>query len=92
MSNQDVPTAPVRDAVDALLQLNQHGRDLCPSDTDPQVWAGSVLYDLARMAELLDGAVEKVSGKRNDTVAQNAQALATVIAAHRNIEVGAAAE
>ena len=37
-----------------------------------------MLYDLARMAELLDGAVEKVSGKRNDTVAQNAQALATV--------------
>ena len=75
-------------AVDALLQLDHHGRDLCPENTDPDAWASGVLYDLARIAELLDGAVEKVSGRRNDPVAQQAGALATVIAAHRNIAVG----
>jgi hypothetical protein len=90
MSNDEATLSPVRGAVDALLQLNQHGRDLCPAGADPQEWAGGVLYDLARVAELLDGAVEQVSGKRNDTVAQNSQALASVIAAHRNLEVGTA--
>ncbi|MCD2192704.1 hypothetical protein LQ327_04785 [Actinomycetospora endophytica] len=92
MSSDETSPSPVHGAVDALLQLNQHGQDLCPADADPQDWAAGVLYDLARVAELLDGAVERVSGKRNDTVAQNSQALASVIAAHRNIEVGAAAE
>lgn len=85
-------TSPVHDAVDALLQLNEHGRGLCPPGTDPHAWSASVLYDLARIAELFDGAVQNVSGKRNDTVAQNAQALATTIAAHRNIELGVTSE
>lgn len=79
-------------AIDGLLQLNQHGRKLCPAGADPQAWASGVLNDLARVAELLDGAVEKVARKRNDAVAQNAQALATVIRAHRNVELGAGVE
>ncbi|MEJ2867285.1 hypothetical protein WCD74_05875 [Actinomycetospora sp. OC33-EN08] len=82
-------TNPAQGAVDALEQLTRHGRDLCPTDQDPQDWAGSVLEDLARVAELLDGAVEQVSGKRNDTVSEGSRALGTVIAAHRNLEVGA---
>ena len=65
-------------------------RDLCPPDVDPDQWASAVLYDLARVAELLDGAVTHVSGQRNDTVAQNSQALASVIAAHRNLQIGGA--
>jgi hypothetical protein len=92
MSPDDAAPSPARGAVDALLELDRSGRDLCPVDTDPRVWASGVLYDLARVAELLDGAVEKVSGKRNDTVGQNARALASVIAAHRNLEVGLTTE
>ncbi|NMO91822.1 hypothetical protein [Actinomycetospora sp. TBRC 11914] len=88
MSIEDASTTPTSRAVEALLQLNQHGTDLCPPGSDPRAWAGTVLYDLARIAELLGGAVEEISGKRNDTVTADAQALATVIAAHRNIEVG----
>lgn len=91
MSNEQGSSA-ARNAVEALLHLNQYGRDLCPPDSDPQAWASSVLYDLARVAELLDGAVEQVSGKRNDTISEDAHALATVIAAHRNLEVGATPE
>lgn len=91
MSSDD-GTNPARGAVDALLQVSQHGRDLCPPGRDPQAWAGAVLYDLARVAELLDSAVEHVSGKRNDTVSENSHALATVISAHRNIEVGRTSE
>jgi hypothetical protein len=89
MSIEDASPTPLRSAVDALLQLDQHGRGLCPPGADPTAWAAGVLYDLARIAELLDGAVAEVSGKRNDTVASHAQALASVIAAHRNLEVGA---
>jgi hypothetical protein len=36
--------------------------------------------------------VEQVSGKRNDTVSENSHALATVIATHRNLEVGPSPE
>ncbi|GAA4820398.1 hypothetical protein GCM10023201_02270 [Actinomycetospora corticicola] len=81
-------TNPARRAVEELLHVAQHGRDLCPPGNDPQEWASGVLYDLARVAELLDGAVEQVSGRRNDTVADSAHALATVISAHRNLAVG----
>lgn len=91
MSNEQGSSA-ARSAVDALLHLNQYGRDLCPPGSDPRAWASSVLYDLARVAELLDGAVERVSGKRNATVSEEAHALATVISAHRNLEVGPPAE
>lgn len=90
MSLDETSTPSVRDAVDALLQLNQHGDDLRPPEADPQAWAGSVLYDLARLSELLDGAVEKVSGQHNPAVAEHARALASVIAAHRNLAVGGA--
>lgn len=88
MSIEDANTTPTRAAVEALLQLNEHGASLCPATVDARSWAGSVLQDLARLAQLLGGAVEQVSGKRNETVTADAQALATVIAAHRNLEVG----
>lgn len=84
----DEETNPARRAAEELLHVSEHGRDLCPPDRDPQEWAGGVLHDLARVAELLDIAVERVSGRRNDTVALNARSLSTVISAHRNLEVG----
>jgi beta-phosphoglucomutase-like phosphatase (HAD superfamily) len=89
MSIDNADTTPTHDAVEVLMQLNEHGIGLCPPSSDPRAWAGAVLHDLARLAELLGGAVDKVSGKRNDTVTADAQALATVIAAHRNLAVGA---
>lgn len=88
MPNDETNAAITDTAVEALLQLNQHGRALCPEGAEPDAWASAVLYDLARVAELLDGAVAHVSGQRNDTVAQNSQALASVIAAHRNVQLG----
>ncbi|GLZ56389.1 hypothetical protein [Actinomycetospora sp. NBRC 106378] len=84
-------TNPVRRAVGELLHVAEHGRDLCPPGRDSQEWANGVLYDFARVAELLDGAVERVSGRRNETVADNAHSPATVISAHRNLEVGRSA-
>lgn len=44
------------------------------------------------MAELLDGAVEQVSGRPNDTITRHAHALAGVIAAHSNLELGSPGE
>jgi hypothetical protein len=88
-ARRDSVTAP---AVEALLHLTHAGRDLCPEDTDPEAWAARTLDDLVRMSLLLDGAVEKVSGKRNETVGQHGRALASVIGAHRTIEVDAGSD
>lgn len=88
MSTNDGSALITNAAVESLERLDSRGRDLCPDDRQPAEWAGEVLDDLSRIAALLEGAVTQVSGRGNDTVAQQARGLATVIAAHRNVELG----
>lgn len=71
--------------VEYLLELTERGAGLCPAGVDRTQWSRDVLAELAHAVELLDGAVERVSGRHNPVVARNAHILATTISAHRNV-------
>lgn len=73
------------EVVEYLLELTEQGADLCPAGVDRTQWSRDVLAELAHAVELLEGAVERVSGRHNPVVARNAHILATTISAHRNV-------
>ncbi|MCD2186066.1 hypothetical protein [Actinomycetospora soli] len=73
------------EVVDYLLELTEQGAGLCPAGADRTQWSWDVLAELAHAVELLEGVVERVSGRHNPVVARNAHILATTINAHRNV-------
>ncbi|MCD2190558.1 hypothetical protein [Actinomycetospora soli] len=75
--------AAVREALDALQGLGAL-RDARPGGFDRFFWSADVLDDLARLADRLGRAVEEVSGEEGPEVRRAAEALGTLIVAHRN--------
>ncbi|MDD7938440.1 hypothetical protein PHK61_08420 [Actinomycetospora lutea] len=78
--------APASRAVEALVELDEHGRTLCPSDVDPYRSADDVLHDLARAAELLGSAAQRVIGEKSAAIERHAHALAAALAARGNLQ------
>ncbi|MCD2195840.1 hypothetical protein LQ327_20925 [Actinomycetospora endophytica] len=79
--------APTSRAVDALVELDERAGSLCPPDTDPFVWADDVLHDLARLAQLVGSAAQRVTGARNPAIERQALALSAALAAQGNLQV-----
>lgn len=79
--------APTSRAIDALVELDEQGSGLCPSDTDPYVWTDDVLHDLARVAQLLGSAAQRVTGEKNAAIQRHAHVLAATLAAQGNIQL-----
>jgi hypothetical protein len=81
---ENAGVALARQATEALRHLDDHGRTLRPDGTDHFTWSADVLDELARLAEVLGRAVERVSGEDAPDAESHAHALATAIVAHRN--------
>ena len=79
--------SPTSRAVDALVELDEQGGSLCPPDTDLFTWSDDVLHDLARLAELVGIAAQRVTGARNPAIERHAHALSTALAAQGNLQV-----
>ncbi|PVZ10196.1 hypothetical protein [Actinomycetospora cinnamomea] len=84
MTVENTGVALARQAIEALRRLDDEGRSLRPDDVDPFTWSADVLDELARLAETIGRAVERVSGESAPGAEAHAQALATAIVAHRN--------
>ena len=63
MTVENTGVALARQATEALRHLDDHGRTLRPDGTDHFTWSADVLDELARLAEVLGRAVERVSGE-----------------------------
>lgn len=72
-----------REALEALRGLHAL-RDGRPTGIDRFVWSADVLDDLARLAAHLGQAVEDASGEEDPALRSAADALSTMIVAHRN--------
>ncbi|HEY2192094.1 MAG TPA: hypothetical protein VGH76_07305 [Actinomycetospora sp.] len=89
MAPEERSAASIREALHVLRDLDEHGDRLCPAGSDRTAWARSVLEELAQAAGVIGGAVQQVSGRRNDTVSHSATALAGTISAHTHIAFSA---
>ncbi|CAA9295720.1 MAG: hypothetical protein AVDCRST_MAG54-4830 [uncultured Actinomycetospora sp.] len=81
---ENTGVALARQAADALRRLDDQARTLRPDGVDHFTWSADVLDELARLAETIGRAVERVSGESAPGAESHAQALATAIVAHRN--------
>jgi hypothetical protein len=81
---ENTGVALARQAADALRRLDDQGHALRPDGVDHFTWSADVLDELARLAEIIGRAVERVSGESAPGAESHAQALATAIVAHRN--------
>ncbi|MEJ2888315.1 hypothetical protein [Actinomycetospora aeridis] len=84
MTVENTGVALVRQATEALRRLDDEGRSLRPDGVDHFTWSADVLDELARLAERLGRAVERVSGESASGAEERARELATAIVAHRN--------
>jgi hypothetical protein len=81
---ENTGVALARAATEALRRLDDQGRSLRPEEVDHFTWSADVLDELARLAETIGRAVERVSGEDAPVAESAARALATAIVAHRN--------
>ena len=81
---ENTGVALARQAAEAVRALDDHGRSLRPDGVDRFTWSADVLDELARLAEMIGQAAERVSGEPSSAVESRAQALSTAIVAHRN--------
>jgi hypothetical protein len=85
MAPEERSAESVHEALRVLQELHEYGRRLCPAGSDPTEWARAVLEELARAAEVIGGAVQQVSGRRNDAAVRSATVLAGAIDEHNHI-------